>query len=142
MASAFEGGLQVFVHDGIGFFVGDEAARHDEHVGVVVLTGEVGYLGHPAEGSTYALMFVERHADAFSAAADGNAFFAFARLHATCQGVAEIGIVATFGAICSVVVIGNAFLVEIRFHVLLEGKACMVACKSEWFHYQRLEVSG
>lgn len=30
-----------------GFSLCDETARHDEYIGVVVLTGESGYLGHP-----------------------------------------------------------------------------------------------
>ena len=50
----------------------DHARTHAKHVGVVVLSCEVSYLGLPAECSSNNLMLVEVHVDAFSAAADGN----------------------------------------------------------------------
>ena len=39
VASAFKAGGEELRQDAVCFFVGDEAAWHDEHVGVVVLAG-------------------------------------------------------------------------------------------------------
>lgn len=72
MASAFEIRLKEFAHNFVGFFRRDETSRHDEHVGIVVLACQSGYLGLPAEGGTDALVLVQRHTDTFTASADGN----------------------------------------------------------------------
>ena len=73
VATTFEGSIEVLVEDAFGYGVGDKAAGHDEDVSIVVLTGKLGNLGTPAEGSTDALMLVEGHVDAVSATADGDA---------------------------------------------------------------------
>ena len=58
MASAFELGGEILVHDGTGGLLGDEAARHHQHIGIVMLTDEVGNLGYPAQAGTDGLMLV------------------------------------------------------------------------------------
>ena len=45
MAATFELGGEVLVHDGTGGILIDETAWHHEHIGIVVLTDEVGNLG-------------------------------------------------------------------------------------------------
>ena len=47
MAAPFERGVQPRLEDGDPFVLGDEAGREDEHVGVVVLTRQLGDLGGP-----------------------------------------------------------------------------------------------
>ena len=53
VASAFKLGCEVLVHDGTGGILRDETAWHDQHVGVVVLTDEVGDFWYPAEAGAY-----------------------------------------------------------------------------------------
>ena len=66
MASTLEGSGEELVHNLAGHIVVDESAGHDEHVGIVVLTDEVGYLRHPAQARPDRLMLVERHHDALA----------------------------------------------------------------------------
>ncbi len=86
--------------------------------------------GNPAKSGTNALMLVERDADAFSAAADGNALPALARLYAFCQSMPEVRIVAALLAISPVVVKLDAPLCKVLLYMLLERKASMITCKS------------
>jgi len=44
VATALEGGLEELIENLLGGFVINEASGEDEHVGVVVLADEVGYL--------------------------------------------------------------------------------------------------
>ena len=103
-----EEGFQDF-RSGLGI---DEAAGHDDDVGVVVLAGQAGDFGYPAEGGADAVVVVERHVDAVSAAADGDAGVALAAFYGGGKGVGVVGIVATFGAAGAEVFIGPSFLVE------------------------------
>ena len=48
VTTAFEGGGQKLIHDGIGFGQGEEASWHHKHVGVIVLACQMGYLCLPA----------------------------------------------------------------------------------------------
>ena len=73
MASALKLGGEVLVHNLTSHLLVDKATRHHQHVGIVVLTDEVGNLRNPAEASADALMLVQRHVDALAASADGNA---------------------------------------------------------------------
>ena len=128
MASTFEVGGEELGHDTVGFLAGDEAAGHDEHVGVVVLACQMGNLGYPAKGGPDALMLVQGDADAFAAAADGDAGVAFARLDGQGQGVGKVGIVAAFGGVGAEVLVGPAAGVEPLLDVLLQLEACVVGC--------------
>ena len=83
------------VHDATGHVGIDEAAGHDEHVGIVVLTDEVGNLGNPAQAGAYVLMLVQCHGNALTASADGDAGVHFALLDTTSQSMAEVAVVAT-----------------------------------------------
>ena len=116
MASAFKLGGEEFLHDGRSGGGIDEASRHDEHVGVVVLADEVCYLGYPAQAGAYALVLVECHGDTLSATADGDAGVALALLYGFSQGVCIVGIVATGGAVGAEVLVLPAF----GFEPLLE----------------------
>lgn len=130
MASSFEIGGEEFVHDAACHIVVDESAWHYEHVGIVVLTDEMGNLWYPAEAGTYGLVLVERHADAFAAAAHSYAWIDFAIFDSFCKFVAELGVVAAFFGICAVVLVGDALFVEILLDELLELKCCVVAGQS------------
>ena len=63
MPSTFEGGGKELVHNLTGHIVVDESSRHHEHVGIVVLTNQMGYLRNPAQSCAHLLVLVQRDAD-------------------------------------------------------------------------------
>lgn len=95
VTSTLEGRGKEFLHNVIGFVVGDKAAGHHEHIGIVVLAGQFGDVRVPAEGGADALVFVQGHGDAVAATADGDTGVALACLNSFSQGVSEVGVVAT-----------------------------------------------
>ena len=89
VTTTFEVGGEIFVHNFTGHLLIDETTGHDKHIGIIVLTDEMGNLGNPAQTGTDALVLVERHTDAFAAATDSNAGKYLAILDAACQGMTE-----------------------------------------------------
>ena len=61
MATTFERDREELVHYLASRVVIDEATRHYEHIGIVVLTNELPYLRVPAYSGSNALMLVESH---------------------------------------------------------------------------------
>ena len=49
-----------------------------------MLACQVGNFGNPAKCGAYALVFVQGHADAFSASADSDTRIAFTRFYGKC----------------------------------------------------------
>nr|AFN57664.1 hypothetical protein [uncultured bacterium r_02] len=119
MAAAFKFGGEVLVHDGTGGFFGNEATWHHQHIGVVVLTDQMGNLRYPAETGTDALVFVERHVDTLTGTADSDTREHLALLDALSQRMAEVRVVAGVLGIGTVVLIGVALLVEVFLDELL-----------------------
>ena len=128
MSSAFEGGVEKCFDAASGFVGMNETTGHDEHVGVVVLTGESGYFFHPYESGTNALVLVQSHGDAFAAAADGNAAFYLALFDSLCQSMTEVGVITTFFGVASVVFVFYVVFAQILLDNLLQGKSCVVTC--------------
>ena len=126
VAATFEGCGEILVHDGGRGVVVDEAAGHDEDVGIVVLTDEVGNLGRPAESGADALVLVDRHGDAFAAATDGDAAFHLAAFNGIGKGVTIVGIVAALLREGAEVVPADALRIKPGLYELLERKARMV----------------
>ena len=91
MATALKIRGEEFVHDLTRHVRVDETPRHDQHIGIVVLTAQMGDFRNPAQACAYALVLVQRHADAFTAAADGYARIAFPVFYSLGQ---RMGIVA------------------------------------------------
>ena len=118
MAAAFELSGEILVHNLTGCLLGDEASGHHQHVGIVVLTDEMGNLRNPAQTGTDALMLVERHVDALARATDGDAREHLALLDALSQRMAEIGVVAGVLGVGAVVLIGVALFIVVRLHEL------------------------
>ena len=133
MSAAFEWGVEEGGYAFKGFLLADETAGHHEDVGVVVLAGEFGYLGLPAEGAAYAFVVVHGHIDAVTGAADGYAALVFACFDGGGEGVTEFGVVTAVGAVGSVVFVAVAFGGEPLFYLFFEGVACVVACESYYF---------
>ena len=92
MAATFELGGEVLIHDGTGGILVDETAWHHEHIGIVVLTDEMGNLGNPAQTGTDRLVLVERHVDALTRTADSDAGEYLALFDALSQCVTEVGV--------------------------------------------------
>ena len=135
MPPTFEGGSEKLVENAAGGVVVYKSAGHDEHVGIVVLADEVGYLPIPSQSGAHALVFVQRHGNAFSATANADAGIHFAALDALGQGVGKVGIVATLIAVGAVIFIGVATLFKILQNVLFEGKSCVIASNSDGFYF-------
>ena len=103
-------GGEVLVHDLTGHVLVDETSRHDKHVGIVMLADEMGNLWNPAETSTYGLVLVERHVDAFAAATDSYSREHLASLDATRQSMAEVAVVARLLSVPYSIVISSWLL--------------------------------
>ena len=109
-----------------------------------MLTAQPGDVGTPAECRTYALMLVERHADALTAAADSQTQTTLATLYGIGQRMGKVGIVATVCRMGAKVAAFIALLREILLGMFLYSKAGMVAGKSDgkWIHEQMISLSG
>ena len=118
MASTLELGGEVLVHDGAGSLLRDEAAWHHQHIGIVVLTDEMGNLGNPAETGTYALVLVEGHIDALTRSTDGDTWEYLALLDALSQCMTEVAVVARVLSVSAVVLILVALLLEVLLYEL------------------------
>lgn len=105
MTSAFKVGRKEFRHNLVGSGFIDETSRHDQYVGIIVLTGQMGDFRNPAKCRTDTLVFVQRHADAFSASADGNSRIAFAFFYSQSQWMCIIGIVAAFSRVSTKILV-------------------------------------
>ena len=66
MATSSKLCVEEFVETLAAYVFADETTGEDNHVGVVVLTDEVGNLWLPNKTGTDALMLVEGHGDAFA----------------------------------------------------------------------------
>ena len=96
MAATCKLGVEEFVETLTAYVLGDESAREDDDVGVVVLTDEVGNLGLPNKTGTDALVLVD-----------------FAFLDAFSQSMAIGGVVAGLFGVGAVVLVLVAFLLKI-----------------------------
>ena len=134
MAAAFELGGEVLVHNLTGCLFGDEASGHDQHVGIVVLTDEMGNLGNPSQTGTDRLMLVERHADALAGAADGNAGIDRAVLDGLAQGMTEVAVVTAGLAGRAEVTIDDTPLHEILLDEFFQRVASVVAGHPYYFN--------
>ena len=76
MAAALKRRGEERIHDFLRRLVVYKPPRHHQHVGVVVLTDEVGYLWHPRKSCPHATVSVEGHAHALTASA-----YTYARVH-------------------------------------------------------------
>ena len=126
MATTFKRYGKELVHDLLGGGFIDEASGHHEYVGIVMLADQVCDLLTPSHAGTNHRVLVERHRDALSAAADGNAGEYLAALHTLGQSVSKVGIVARCLTVGAVVLISISFLLEILDDILLEGVSGMV----------------
>ena len=133
MASALKRSVEEFGHNHIRFFRADEASRHDKDIGIVVLACQMSNFGSPAKSRTNALMLVERHVDAVSAAADSNSRVTFACLDSLRQLMGKVGIVAAFGRVGSVIFVRPAFGFQPTADILFQFKAGVVGTKSKSF---------
>jgi len=109
----------------------DETAGEDEYVGIVVCTSETGKFGFPAKSGAYALMFVERHADAVACAADSYGRAYLAGLDCKCAGMGEVGVIAAIGGVSAEIAVGNALRFEIADYNIFEFETGVVAAKAD-----------
>ena len=133
VASSVEGCGEECIDDLQGEVGVDEACGEDEDVGIVVLSGESGELDCPADGCAYALVLVEGHCDAVSAAAHCDARVALAGLDGRCAGVGEVGVVAALLGVGSEVGVGEATDCEVVLDDALEFVAGVVAADCNLF---------
>ena len=66
VSAAFKLGGKELVHYLRRHLRVDKAAWHNKHIGIVMLTNQMGYLRNPAQTCTHLLMLVERDADTFA----------------------------------------------------------------------------
>ena len=135
VAAAFEGGCEELVHNLTGRIVVDEATWHHEHVGIVVLTDEMGNLWNPAQACTYLLVLVEGDGDTFARTADGDTGIDLTTLDALSQSVTEVGIIDTRIAPGTIVLIGITLLFKVLEHELLKSEACVIAGNANCLYF-------
>ena len=112
MTSTLVRGRQEGLDHGDGLLVGDEAAGHGKHVGIVVLTSQAGDRQAPTQSRTHTLVLVERDVDALTTATHGDAGIALATLDRGSAGMGKIGVVAAVLVIGTEVLVGNALSVK------------------------------
>ena len=135
MATALKRGLEELVHDCSSCLIVDETAWHNQHVGIVVLTAEMGNLRNPSETCAHTLMLVERDADTLATAAYGNTVIYLSSLDRFAHSMAEVGIVAAHVDICAEVLVGISMLILVLEHLLLQFEACVVASYSNCLYF-------
>lgn len=132
VATAFEVGVEVCLHDLKGEVLRDEAGGKGEDVGIVVLTGQASQLGLPTQGGTDALVLVEGHGDTVAGAADGDAAAATATFHRFGAWVGIVGIVARGFGIGAEVLKLIAFGAEPQLDSFFELITGMVAAQADF----------
>ena len=126
MTTAGKLGVEKLIEAGTtGVFINKPTGEHND-IGVVVLADKVGNLRYPRQPGTDLLMLVERHGDAFSRTAHGNASLHLVLLNALSQLVAVSGIVAALFGVGAVVLVFNALLLKIFLDELLQRKSGVV----------------
>ena len=103
VASALKRSLEEFVHDLLCCLVIDKTSRHNEHVGVGVLTCEMSNLWHPCQSCAHTVVSVERDGKPLAAATDAYAGIYLTAGDAVGKLVGKIRIVAAHVAVCAVV---------------------------------------
>ena len=81
MATALKRGLEKLVHDCSSCLVVDETTWHNQYVGIVVLTAQMGNLRNPCKTCANSLMLVESAADTLTTTTTGNARLYFSALN-------------------------------------------------------------
>ena len=113
VTTALEGGGEEGLDHLNGLFMAHETAGHGDDVGIVMLACQLCNLGNPAQCRANALMLVQRHVDALTATAHGNAGVALATLNGVGAQVGKVGIVTTVGGVSSEILVFNALFFEI-----------------------------
>ena len=130
------GGRQEGLDHGDGFLIGDEAARHGQDVGIVVLTGQACDRETPAQGRTDTLMLVEGDVDALATATHGDAGIALALLDCQRAGMGKVRVVTTVLVVGAEVLAGDTLPLEPALDGFLDGIASVVAAQGDgnvWF---------
>ena len=79
-------------------------------------------------------MLIQRHGYALARTTDAYTWINFAFFYALSQSMGEVGIIATFLAVCPIVFERDAFFCKILLDKLFERKASMVAGKAYNFY--------
>ena len=135
MAAAFKGGSKELVHNLTGHIVVDEATRHYEHVGIVVLTDEMCNLRNPTQTGSHLLVLVERDADTLAGTADSDTGIDLTTLNALGQSVTEVWIIDTRVTPSTIVLVGITLLLKILEHELLQCVACVIASYANCLYF-------
>ena len=118
----------------------NESSRHYQNIGVIVLTGEVRYFCIPAECGTNSLMFVQRHIDSVSTAADCNTGITFARFYCDSQRMSIIRIIYTCGRISSEIFVSPAFYFQPAANIFFQFKTGKLAYIRDIFIFASFTV--
>ena len=126
VASSLKGCCEELVEAGDGGVLVDESSWEYDDIGIVVLAYEVCNLGSPDESCAHALMLVERHADAFSGAADGDAGIDGTFFDGITKGMTEVGVVTTGFAVGAEIAKDDAAFSQVFLNEFFKREASMV----------------
>lgn len=127
MASALERRFQEHVDTFQSRLRVDKPRRKRKDIRIIVRTGQAGQFRQPAQSRTDALMLVQRHRNAVTAATDGNAAAALATLNRLGTGMREVRIIATIRRKSAEIHEFQAQVAQMRLDDALQFKTGMVA---------------
>ena len=67
MTSSLKFSIKELCHDFVCSFRIDKSSGHNQNIGIIMLSGQVGYFRNPAKSCTDTLMLVQGNSDTFSA---------------------------------------------------------------------------
>ena len=125
MSSTFKVSTKEFVKHFLCYFVSNISTRHNEYIGIVVSTCQIGYFRNPTQCSPNSLMFIQRYGNAVSGSADGNTGITFSCLNSQSHRMGKIRIIATIQRISAKILIQKFFSIKPLLHKLLKFKTGM-----------------
>lgn len=113
MTATLEGSSEELVEDSLGGLVVDETSRKYQYIGIIMLANEMSNLLAPCQTGTYTLMLVQSHGDSLATAANADTWINLAALNAFAERMAEVRIVNTRIAVCTVILYRITLLLQI-----------------------------
>ena len=135
MTATLEGSSEELVEDSLGGLIVDETSWKYQYIGIIVLTNEMSNLLAPCQTGTYTLMLVQSHGDSLATAANADTWINLAALNAFAERMAEVRIVNTRIAVCTVILYRITLFLQIFQYELLQWKTCMVACNTNCLYF-------
>ena len=134
MTSSLKFSIKELCHDFVCSFRIDKSSGHNQNIGIIMLSGQVGYFRNPAKSCTDTLMLVQGNSDTFSATANGDSRIALASFYGNGQRMCVIRIVTAVCCKCPEILVVPSLRFQPFLYILFQFKSSMVGCYSNCFH--------